>query len=240
MCASRTSGQPATSASNAFRSDFGLALQPDLREHGHREPQRLGGKIGVVAADQAGLLERAHAAQAGGGEMPTRRASSIFVIRPWLPAAMRGSAGRSGRALARACAVSSYVRITTRESATTIGISSRAAQFCCASWQRRDRMPPGLPRGDVSVNPTHGRAVLCRRRRCSRSGRPRSSGCCTTARPGMASQALGLAEAAGFPFVEKPLAMRPAVGLAGAVAVGRAVAVASAAGRGWRRPGRTW
>ena len=43
---------------------------------------------------------------------------------------------------------------------------------------------------------------------------------------GMASQALGVAEAAGFPFVEKPLSGAAAMDLGSAVAVGRAAAVA--------------
>ena len=63
MCASRTSGQPRTSASNADEIAFRLAGQPDLGEDRHRKAQRLGRESGVIAADETGFLERAHAPQ---------------------------------------------------------------------------------------------------------------------------------------------------------------------------------
>ena len=42
-----------------------LAGQADKDEAGHLEAQRLAVQIGVIALDEAGLLQRAHAAQAG-------------------------------------------------------------------------------------------------------------------------------------------------------------------------------
>ena len=44
---------------------LGLAGQADQREHRQLVAQQLGRDIGVVAADEARLLQRAHAAQAG-------------------------------------------------------------------------------------------------------------------------------------------------------------------------------
>ena len=55
----------ATRASKALRSAFGLARQADLGEHGHCVAKSLGCEIGVIAADNPGLLESAHPAQAG-------------------------------------------------------------------------------------------------------------------------------------------------------------------------------
>ena len=42
-----------------------LARQADLGEDGDAEAERRGVEVGVIAADEAGLLERAHAPQAG-------------------------------------------------------------------------------------------------------------------------------------------------------------------------------
>ena len=65
MWHSRTSGQPPTSCSKADSTDFLLAVQAHDGEEGDLPAELLRIGVGVIAADHAGLLQPAHAAQAG-------------------------------------------------------------------------------------------------------------------------------------------------------------------------------
>ena len=119
----------------------------------------------------------------GGGEMPTRRASSILVILPSLCSRSRIRRSiRSSFGPRMRCLVVIFrmmicrLRNDDRDFATT-------AQFCCALWSAPRSDPPGLPRRRCFRKPEAWSRCLSPPPTLQWSGRLRSSGFCTTARP---------------------------------------------------------